>query len=88
MTPWTLPAESESLCSLFASHPSIVDLTLDQNELGDIGALALSHALNTNTVLLSLSMVHCHICEGGARRVLYSLETKNRALRAIVRRRS
>lgn len=72
------------MCDTLADHPSLQDLTLDQNDLGDIGALALSNALVTNKKLVSLSLVHCHVCEGGARRILYSLETRNKTLRALV----
>ena len=77
--------ESEGVCDCLADHPSLQDLTLDQNDIGDLGALALSNALVSNKVLISLSLVHCHVCEGGARRILYSLETKNKTLRALVR---
>jgi len=80
-----LSAAAELVCDAVADHPSLLDLVLDQNDIGDIGALSLSHSLTKNTALTSLSLVHCHVCEGGARRILHTLETKNRTLRSLVR---
>ena len=79
-----MKSDTEPFVEAVTKHLGLADLTLDHNAFGDIGALALSRTVQSHTVLQSISLVHCHMGEGGARRILYSLKrTPLRVVKAL-----
>jgi hypothetical protein len=58
-------------------------LSLNNNKLGNEGAVQIGDALRVNTGLLTLSLNHCAITEPGAKAILQSIKESNFTLANI-----